>query len=316
MTGLPKRIPAFAPRLAMLCAALLAMPAATAAQSVTDDAYSGPYAGASWSLKKVSNGAGTCMMIVNHGAMGLDAAGTNIVMERDGSGGVTMIDWAGGCDPDGLISGRGTLFIDLDETGSYLSKRFIGTADRGVLNGPVDYNPYYDIELDDYGELDPDQPVTFVNGCNNWNGKRPNGCDARRADRLRSDYMASRGAPATKPVAAKPAAPKPVAAKPAGPVAVAIPPSETNTLNDQQNAAAAAWLKADTEAKRVQAQKVADFERKQAEFNRQQTEYARQQEEYKAALAAQQAEVARIAKANADAQACYAGDKSRCNQAN
>ncbi|MDO9369609.1 MAG: cell envelope integrity protein TolA [Sphingopyxis sp.] len=310
MTGLPKRIPAFAPPLAILCAALLAMPAATAAQGVTGDAY----AGASWSLKRVLSANGTCTMIVNHGAMGLDAAGTHIVKESDGSGGVTSIEWSGNCNADGLINGRGTLFIDLDETGDYLSKRFIGTADRGVLTGAVGYHPYYDIEADEYGALGPDQPVTFVNGCNNWNGKWTDGCDTRRADRLRRDYMASRSAPA-----AKPAAPKPVAAtptKPAGPVAVAIPPSETNTLNDQQNAAAAAWLKADTEAKRVQAQKVADFERKQAEFNRQQTEYARQQEEYRAALAAQQAEVARIAKANADAQACYAGDKSRCNQAN
>lgn len=285
-------------------AALLPIPAA-AAQGSTDDAYFGPYAGTSWSLKKVKVRTGECTMIVNHGAMGLDAAGTNIVKERYGSGGVQLFEWTGACDANGLIGGSGTLYIDLDATGDYYTKRFIGTADRGVLNGPVSYNPYYDIEAAEYDELDPDQPVTFVNGCNNWNGKRPGGCDTRRADRLRGEYLGSVSAPAAKPATATPA-------KPAGPVAVAIPPSETGKLNEQQNAAAAAWLKADIEAKRIQAEKVADFERKQAEFNRQQAEYQRQQDAYRAATAAHQAEVARIARANADIDACNKGDRSRC----
>lgn len=285
-----------------LAMALMVPPAA----AQDDDAYYGPYAGTSWSLKTVKNGTGECMMIVNHGAMGLDAAGTNVVKERYGSGGVVLIEWIGSCDANRLISGDGTLYIDLDFT----SKRFVGTADRGVLNGAVAYNADYDIDADEYGELDPDQPVSFTNGCNNWGGARPNSCDPAQADRLRNQYLASRSVP----VASKPA-PKPVTgapAKPAGPVAIDIPPSETGTLNGQQNAAAADWLKKDSEAKRIQAEKVADFERKQAEFNRQQADYQRQQADYHAALAAHQAEVDRIARANADIDACNKGDRSRC----
>ena len=293
-------------------AALLLTPVIAVAQSGTDDAFAGPYAGASWSLKKVKNGTGQCMMIVNHGAMGLDAAGTKTVKERYGSGGVALIEWKGGCNADGLISGPGTLYIDLDETGDFFSKRFIGTADRGVLNGPVGYNAYYDVDADEYDELDPDQPVTFVNGCNSWNGKQPSSCDAGQSDRLRGQHMASRGGSTARPA---PAATKPVAAtpaKPAGPVAVDIPPSETGHLNEEQNAAAAAWLKADTEARRIQAEKVADFERKQADFNKKQADYEKQQADYRAAVAAHQAEVARVARANADIDACNKGDRSRC----
>ncbi|WP_077145192.1 cell envelope integrity protein TolA [Sphingopyxis sp. KK2] len=298
---------------AAACFALAPAPAA----AQTDDANYGPYAGTTWSLQTVKKGTGQCMMIANHGGMGLDRAGTKFVKERYGSGGVTLLEWTGACDANGLISGKGTLYIDLDETGDYYSKRFIGTADRGVLNGPVSYNAYYDIEAEEFDELDPDQPVTFVNGCNNWAGKRANNCDTRQADRLRSDYLSGRGTAAAKPAAPanpKPA-PKPVAAtpaKPAGPVPVELPPSQTGTLNAEQNAAAAAWLKADTEAKRIQAEKVADFERKKAEFDRKQAEYEKQQADYRAATAAHQAEVARIAKANADIDACNKGDRSRC----
>ena len=295
-----------------LCAAATMALAPVPAAAQTDDANYGPYAGMTWSAMKVRNGTGQCTMIVNHGGMGLDRAGTKFVKERYGSGGVTLIEWKGGCDANGLISGRGTLYIDLDATGDYYSKRFIGTADRGVFNGPVSYNAYYDIEAEEYDELDPDQPVTFVNGCNNWAGARANNCDTGQADRLRSDYLAGRGA-AARPAA--PANPKPVAAapaKPGGPVPVELPPSQTGTLNEQQNAAAAAWLKADTEAKRIQAEKVADFERKKAEFDRKQAEYEQQQADYRAATAAHQAEVARIAKANADIDACNKGDRARC----
>jgi hypothetical protein len=295
-------------------AAMALAPAPAAAQA--DDANFGPYAGTSWSLQTVKNGTGQCIMIANHGGMGLDRAGTKFVKERYGSGGVVLIEWSGACDANGLISGKGTLYIDLDATGDYYSKRFIGTADRGVFNGPVSYNAYYDVDMDEYGELDPDQPVTFVNGCNNWAGARASNCDTKQADRLRSDYLAGRGTAAKPavPVAPKPA-PKPVAAtpaKPSGPVPVELPPSQTGALNEQQNAAAAAWLKADTEAKRIQAEKVADFERKKAEFDRKQAEYEQQQADYRAATAAYQAEVARVAKANADIEACNKGDRSRC----
>lgn len=292
--------------------AMVLLAPSAAAQS--GDGFNGVYAGQSWSLKKVKNGAGQCTMIVNHGAMGLDAAGTTTVKEAYGTGRVVLIEWTGSCDADGLIDGRGTLYIDLDETGDYFSKRFVGSADRGVFTGPVGYNAYYDVDADEYGELDADQPVTFVNGCNNWAGTQVTGCDTGQADQLRGQYLAGRAsAAAARPT--PPANPKPVAAvpaKPAGPVAIDIPPSETGTLNGQQNAAAADWLKKDSEAKRIQAEKVADFERKQAEFNRQQAEYQRQQDAYRAATAAHQAEVARIARANADIDACNKGDRSRC----
>ena len=92
-----------------------------------------------------------------------------------------------------LRCGDGTLYIDLDFT----SKRFVGTADRGVLNGAAAYNADYDIDADEYGELDPDQPVSFTNGCNNWAGARPNSCDPAQANRLRNQYLASRGAAPT-----------------------------------------------------------------------------------------------------------------------
>ncbi len=299
--------------IAGLCAAAAALVAAPAVAQ-TDDANYGPYAGTTWSLQTVKKGTGQCTMIANHGGMGLDRAGTKFVKERYGSGGVVLLEWTGACDANGLISGKGTLYIDLDETGDYYSKRFVGTADRGVLNGPVSYNAYYDVDAEEYDELDPDQPVTFVNGCNNWAGKRANNCDTKQADRLRSDFLAGRGtATAAKPAA--PVAAKPVAAtpaKPSGPVPVELPPSQTGTLNEQQNAAAAAWLKADTEARRIQAEKVADFERKKAEFDRKQAEYEKQQADYRAATAAHQAEVARVAKANADIDACNKGDRSRC----
>ena len=298
-----------------LTLALLAPP--TMAQS--SDAHYGPYAAASWSAKKVQNGTGECTIIVNHGAMGLDAAGTKIVKERYASGNVVLIEWRGSCNSEGLIHGRGTLYIDLDATGDYYSKRFIGTADRGVFNGPISYNGFYDIELDEFDELEPDQSVIFVNGCNNWAGAQPNNCDTTQAAKIRGRHVARLGssaaptpAPAPKPVAASPA-------KPAGPVPVAVPPSQTGSLNSQQNAAAGAWLKSDDEAKRQHAGQVAEFERKKAEFDRQQAEYQRQQAEYvqqqadyKAALAAQQAEVARVEKHNADVRACNAGDRSRC----
>lgn len=289
------RISARAGAACALAMALLTPPAA--AQS--DDNHYGPYAGSSWSVKKVRNGNGECTMIVNHGAMGLDAAGTKIVKERYGSGGVSMIEWTGSCNAEGLINGRGTLYIDLDDSGDNYSKRFIGTADRGIFDGAVRYNPFFDVDLAELGVLDPDQSVTFVNGCNNWLGARPNSCDTRRATQLRSEYLTA--APATAG-----------GGKPVGPVAVDIPPSATGSLNREQNDAAAAWLKADTEAKRVQAEKVADFERKQAEFNKQQSDYQRQQADYQAAVAKHQAEVDRIAKLNADIAACNAGDKSRC----
>lgn len=285
--------------------------AAPPAAAQSDDAYYGPYAGTSWSLRKVtakSASGGECTLVMNHGAFGLDAAGTRFVKERDSQGGVVTLEWTGACDANGLISGRGTLYFDLDESADFISKRFIGTADRGMLNGLVGYNPYYEIEAEEYDALDPDQPVRFINGCNSWNGARPDSCDASRGDRLRGQYLAAHGAAPSKQVAAKPAAITPVPIPPSEPERSA----ETTALNAQQNAAAAAWLESDTEAKRIQAEKVADFERKQAEFDRQQAEYARQQADYKAALAAQQAEVARINQANADAQACYKGDKSRC----
>lgn len=296
-----------------LTMAVLALP--TAAQ--TSDAHYGPYAVTSWSLKKVRTGTGECTMVVNHGAMGLDAAGTRIVKERYGSGGVLLVEWTGGCNAEGLINGRGALYIDLDESGDYYSKRFIGTADRGVFNGPVSYNAFYDAEAEEYDELGPDQSVTFVNGCNNWAGARANSCDTGQAVRMRNQYLASRGTAAAPKPAPKLVVTPP--AKPAGPVPVAVPPSQTGSLNNQQNDAAAAWLKADNEAKRLHAAEVAEFERKKAEFNRQQTEYerqqaeyARQQAEYKSALAAQQAEVARVEKHNADVVACNNGDRSRC----
>ena len=278
---------------------------------------SAPYASASWSTKKVRNGTGECTMIVNHGAMGLDAAGTKTVRETYASGNVVLIEWRGSCNSEGLIHGRGTLYIDLDATGDYYSKRFIGTADRGVFNGPISYNGYYDIELDEYDELDPDQPVTFINGCNNWAGTQPNSCDTTQAAKIRSRHVARLGSPAAPTPAPKPVAAAP--AKPTGPVPVAVPPSQTGDLNKQQNAAASAWLKSDDEAKRQHAEQVAEYERKQAEFNRQQAEYqrqqaehARQQADYKAAVAAQQAEAARVEKHNADVRACNAGDRSRC----
>ena len=309
-TGISRFGAAFPLAAALLLAGALTGP--VAAQSGSEDHY-GPYACTTWSLQKVKVGTGECTMIMNHGAFGLDAAGTAFVKERYGSGKVVMMEWTGACDANRLITGQGVFYIDLSGSVDYISKRFIATADRGVISGPVSYNAYYDEEAEEFDELDPDQPVSFTNGCNNWAGARPNSCDTGQADRLRGQYLASRG---TVPAGPKPA-PKPVAAtpaKPAGPVAVDIPPSETNTLNDRQNAAAAAWLKSDTEAKRIQAEKVAEFERKQAEFQRQQADYARQQEEYKAALAAQQAEVARVARVNADIAACNKGDRSRCPQ--
>ena len=292
---------------------------ASLAPVASAQAQSAPYAAASWSTKKVRSGTGECTMIVNHGAMGLDAAGTKTVREAYASGNVVLIEWKGSCNSEGLINGRGTLYIDLDGTGDYYSKRFIGTADRGVFNGPISYNGYYDVELDEYDELDPDQPLTFVNGCNNWAGSQANSCDTAQAAKIRSRHVARLGSP-TAPTSTP--APKPVAAsptKPTGPVPVAVPPSQTGSLNREQNATASAWLKSDDEAKRQHAEQVADYERKQAEFNRQQAEYqrqqaehARQQADYKAALAAQQAEVARVEKHNADVRACNAGDRSRC----
>ncbi|MDO9363828.1 MAG: hypothetical protein Q7T60_12930 [Sphingopyxis sp.] len=290
MTRLPISIPAFAGLRALavapICATLLAIaPTSASAQSDSQNAYSGPYAGANWSTRTVLlESGGECTAIINHGALGLDAAGTNFSQERYGSGSVEDIAWSGSCDANGLITGSGLLVLAIDSADEFLLKGFEAAADRGVLNGNGTYYP-------DDDEYEPGIDIRFVSGCNNWNGKRPNSCDTSRAAQLRDQYLASRR-PATK---------------------TASPPSDAAALNAQQNAAAAAWLKADTEAKRVQAQKVADFERKQAEFNRQQAEYLQQQEDYKAALAAQQAEVARITKANADAQACYKGDKSRCN---
>lgn len=281
MTRLPISIPASsglcAFALALIFAAMLAIaPAPAAAQTAEQNDYYGPYAGASWSKRKLLlESGGECTAIINHGALGLDAAGTNFVKERNEGGSLRDMMWSGTCDANKLISGSGILVFDIVGTADILLKGFEGTADRGILDGYAIYYP------SDYEE-EPGIDVRFVAGCNNWNGKRPNSCDAARGVTLRDQYLAS-------------------------------PPSQAATLNAQQNAAAAAWLKADTEAKRVQAQKVADFERKQAEFNRQQAEYLQQQEDYKAALAAQQAEVARITKANADAQACYKGDKSRCN---
>ncbi|MBL0915188.1 MAG: hypothetical protein IBJ13_06650 [Sphingopyxis sp.] len=289
----------------VLCALAVALAAApAAAQSST---Y-GPYAGTSWSLKKVRVGTGECTMIVNHGSMGLDRSGAKIAKETNASGTVALIEWTGACDANRLISGRGTLFIDLDATGNYFSKRFVGTADRGAFNGAVSYNGFYDLEADDYGELDPDQAITFANGCNNWAGAAPSNCDKEQAARLRTQYLAG-FTPASKPA---PTAPKAAPVKPAGPVAVEIAPSATRSLNAEQNTAAAAWLKADTEAKRIQAEKVADFERKKADFDRQQSDYQRQQAEYQAALAAHKAETDRIAKHNADVEACNKGDKTRC----
>jgi hypothetical protein len=285
-----------------LAAGLLAISAAAQGSSY------GPYAGTSWSLKKVKTGTGECTMIVNHGSMGLDRAGTSIAKESDASGGVVLIEWTGTCDANGLIGGRGTLYIDLDAAGSYFSKRFVGTAVRGALDGAVSYNGYYDVDADEYGELDPDQAVTFANGCNNWAGAAPGNCDTGQAARLRTQYLASR-TPASKPAAA---APKAAPVKPAGPVAIDIAPSATRSLNQEQNSAAAAWLKSDAEAKRIQAEKVADFERKKADFDRAQGDYQRQQAEYQAALAAHKAETDRIAARNADIEACNRGDKARC----
>lgn len=301
MTGGTARFSGFGAACA-LAATLVAASAAAQGSSY------GPYAGTSWSLKKVKAGTGECTMIVNHGSMGLDRAGTSIAKESDASGGVTLIEWTGACDANGLISGRGTLYIDLDASGSYFSKRFIAAADRGAFNGAASYNGFYDIEAAEYDELDPDQPVTFANGCNNWAGAAPSNCDTGQAARLRTQYLAAR-APTSKPA---PAAPKAAPAKPTGPVAVEIAPSATRSLNQEQNSAAAAWLKSDTEAKRIQAEKVAEFERKKADFERQQSDYRRQQAEYQAALAAHKAETDRIAAHNANVEACNRGDKSRC----
>lgn len=305
MTRLPTSIPAFSGlcnfALALICAAMLAIAPTPAAAGNIDD-YHGAYAGKNWGLRVVDleSGGGDCTAIINHGALGLDAAGKKFVKENADLGDLKVMGWSGQCDANGLISGPGMLIFDVLTSHGYVMKGFEGTADRGALNGDIIYYP-----SEDDAEWDMGLDVRFVSGCNNWNGNRPNSCDTSSAAGLRQDHIASRLPATAKPIAATPPrTPTP---------APASPPSEAAALNAQQNAAAAAWLKADTEAKRVQAEKVAEFERKQAEFNRQQAEYARQQAEYKAALAAQQAEVARINKANADAQACYKGDKSRCN---
>ena len=275
-------------------------PTFAAAQNIDD--HHGAYAGKNWGLRVVDmeSGGGDCTAIINYGAFGLDAAGKQFVKENGDLGAVKVMGWTGQCDANGLISGQGMLIFDILTSDGYVMKGFEGTADRGVLNGDIIYYP-----SEDDAEWGTGLDVRFVAGCNNWNGNRPNSCDATYAIGLRQDHLAARRPAAAKPIAATP--PRSSTPTPAS------PPSEAAALNSQQNEAAAAWLKADTEAKRIQAQKVAEFERKQAEFNRQQAEYARQQEEYKAALAAQQAEVARINKANADAQACFKGDKSRCN---
>ncbi|MGH6649777.1 MAG: hypothetical protein ACREB7_01465 [Sphingopyxis sp.] len=292
---------------------------ASLAKQQAADEFHGSYAGTHWSVQKLAlGGSGNrdCTAILNHGALGLDAAGTQFTKERYGSGGVSSISWSGACDSDGLISGSGSLILYVFGTMTSEVKEFEAVADRGVLIGNARYYP------SDYEE-EPGDGVRFDQGCNNWNGVRPNSCDPARGVLLRQQYLAARGpAPKSAPQSApRPAATtsarpsKPVAAvpaKPAGPVAIDIPPSETGTLNGQQNAAAADWLKKDNEAKRIQAEKVADFERKQAEFNRQQAEYQRQQDAYRAATAAHQAEVARIARANADIDACNKGDRSRC----
>ena len=304
MTRLPTSIPAFAGlcnfALALIFAAMLAIgPVPAAAENIDD--YHGAYAGKNWGLRLVDleSRGGDCTAIINHGALGLDAAGKKFVKESADLGDLKTMAWIGNCDANGLISGPGMLIFDVLTSDGYVMKGFEGTADRGALNGNIIYYPSEDDA--DWGlGLD----VRFVSGCNNWNGNRSDSCDIGHAAGLRDNHLAARRAAVTKPIAATP---------PRSPTpAPASPPSEAAALNAQQNAAAAAWLKADTEAKRVQAQKVAEFERKQADFNRQQAEYARQQEEYKAALAAQQAEVARINKANADAQACFKGDKARC----
>lgn len=275
--------------------------AASAAAQTAKNRHYGAYAGTTWTTRKVQLShprTGECTAILNHGALGLDPTGRQFTKERYGSGDLSAIVWSGACDANGLITGSGFLSLYVIGTVDNLLKEYEASADRGILTGNARY-----FESED--EDDPGEGVRFVAGCNDWNGARDGSCDGARGNTLRQQYLAARGG-----ASPRPAAPKPIVANPATPVAEA--PSESAALNAQQNAAAAAWLKADTEARRIQAEKVAEFERKQADFKRQQEDYARQQAEYEAALAAQQAEVARVQKANADAQACYQGDKTRC----
>ena len=164
MTRLPISIPASsglcAFALALIFAAMLAIaPAPAAAQTAEQNDYYGPYAGASWSKRKLLlESGGECTAIINHGALGLDAAGTNFVKERNEGGSLRDMMWSGTCDANKLISGSGILVFDIIGTPDILLKGFEGTADRGILDGYAIYYPNDD-------EEEPGIDVRFVAGC-------------------------------------------------------------------------------------------------------------------------------------------------------
>ena len=121
----------------------------------------GPYEAGIWRARPVqlsSPRTAMCTALINHGAMGIDADGSRFIKERYGSGRVMQVQWSGACDANGLISGSGTLSFSVLAAVDFLDKKFIGTADRGLLVGAAGYDQYS-------GGDDPPEPIYFNNGC-------------------------------------------------------------------------------------------------------------------------------------------------------
>ena len=159
--------------------------ASTKAEMLNAFLYFGPYEAAVWNARAVNlsaPGVGNCTAVINHGAMGLDASGARFVKEKELSGAVSQVKWSGACDGDGLISGAGTLSIIVD---SAPERKFIGQADSGVLVGESIYDS-------GFGAVSPDFPlekIRFDNGCNDWNGVRPNSCNASVGAVVRERFL-------------------------------------------------------------------------------------------------------------------------------
>jgi formylglycine-generating enzyme required for sulfatase activity len=163
--------------------------AATAEIRLANENF-GPYEAGIWRARPVqlsSPRTAECIAVINHGAMGLDADGSSFVKERYLDGIVLRIHWSGACDADGLISGSGTLSVIVIGAVDILERNFIGTADRGLLVGAAGYDR-------DSGGDDPPEPIFFDNGCNNWNGARPNTCDPAAGLAARQRYLAASAA--------------------------------------------------------------------------------------------------------------------------
>lgn len=209
--------------------------ATIAARQAADEEY-GPLHADVWSVREVSavtpSGKRTCKMAMNHGAFGLDPAGSQFTKRRYPEPGPFQLYWRGACDHAGWIDGPGKLGLQSidDYEGEVARHIYSGRAVRGRLTGPTSYTRIY--SYCDYGEAcDPFTPtnddelgiklnLTFVDGCNNWKRSAPSRCVAARGLAL---VGSAPTAPPAKPTVGTPASvpsvasttPKPPRAHPA-----------------------------------------------------------------------------------------------------